>query len=159
MLNAERPDFEAQLAILFGGHPTFLTPPRIDAYWRGLQKMPLSVFVRCVDESLGPDGDEKLPTVNRIWQISRAMKARGARPSPHVEEQQFGDDYHVLGQRWLLAFLLKCQGVPPEKMPKLVTAKNSIVDQFRANGGVEIDSNVAEWLDVAMTDFARIAAV
>ena len=151
--------FDAQLAVLFGGHPTFLTPPRMEAYWRGLQAMPLSMFVRCVDEVLGPDGDEKLPTVHRIWQISRDMKARATAPrSSYVEQQQFGDDYHVLGQRWLLAFLLKRGGVPPEQMPALIAAKNSIVGQFRANGGVEIDGNVAEWLDVAMTEFNRIAA-
>lgn len=158
MLNTDREVFERELAVLFGGFPTFLTPPRIDAYWRGLQKMHLQTFVRCVDLALQDQSEEgkKLPTVNRLWQLSHELRARQQpQHQPKAEERNY-DDYHQLGCRWLLAFLLGKGGVDPAKVPKLVAAKNRIVAQFRAGG--DIDGTVAEWMDVAMATFEQEAA-
>jgi hypothetical protein len=157
MLSTEREDFDKQLEVLFGGYPTFMTAPRKEAYWRGLQKMPLSVFIRCVDMALQDQSEEgkKLPTVNRVWELSRQLKAR-AQPVQQPQDVVRFDDYHLLGQRWLFGYLLKNGGIEPAKLPKLIAAKNRIVDQFRASG--DIDGNVAEWLDVAMSTFEREAA-
>jgi hypothetical protein len=157
MLSTEREDFDKQLEVLFGGYPTFVTAPRKEAYWRGLQKMPLSVFVRCVDAALQDQSEEgkKLPTVNRVWELSRALKARSA-PVQRTQESRQYDDYHLLGQRWLFAYLLKNGGMDPVKLPKLIAAKNRIIEEFRASG--DINGNVAEWLDVAMATFEREAA-
>lgn len=158
MLSTEREDFDKQLEVLFGGYPTFVTAPRKEAYWRGLQKMQLSMFVRCVDAALQDQSEEgkKLPTVNRVWELSRTLKLRSAPLLQRTQEAQSYDDYHQLGQRWLLGFVLRSGGVDPATMPKLVAAKNRIVEQFRAGG--DVDGTVAEWLDVAMTEFERAAA-
>lgn len=157
MLSTEREDFDKQLEVLFGGYPTFVTAPRKEAYWRGLQKMQLSMFVRCVDAALQDQSEEgkKLPTVNRVWELSRTLKARSAPLHQRTQEAQSYDDYHQLGQRWLLAFMIR-NDVDPAKMPMLIAAKNRIVAEFRAGG--DIDGTVAEWLDVAMTEFERVAA-
>lgn len=155
MNSTERKQFEDELAVLFGGFPQFLTPPRIEAYWRGLQQMSLPIFIRCVNEFLGPKAEGKLPTPNMIWQMSRKLRALPSGPAQATSQQQF-DDYHCLGQKWLLGFVLKHGGVDPKRLPQLIAVKNRIVDQFRTSG--EINGNVAEWLDVAMTAFDQVAA-
>lgn len=156
MLSTEREEFDKQLAVLFGGFPkAFLTTERKEAYWRGLEKMPLSAFVRCVNFVLGDNGIDDLPPVNRIWQISRDLRARTHQSDTQKPTPQF-DDYHMLAARWLFAYLLKQGGVDPVKLPKLIAAKNRIVEQFRSTGN--LDGNVAEWLDVAMATFEREAA-
>lgn len=162
MLSTDRKDFESQLAVLFGGFPTFMTEPRIEAYWRGLQKMPLSTFVRCVDHALGERGSDKLPTVNTIWQLSRTLRA-APRPQGRAEASPF-DDYHHVGQRWLFAFLLRraIQEPPPPDvteptLQKLVDIKNRIISQYRASGEPCGGKAIGEWLDVAQAAFAKIA--
>lgn len=154
MLSTERTDFESQLAVLFGGFPTFLTPPRIEAYWRGLQKMQLSVFVRCVDYALSESGGEKLPTVNAIWQISRNLRSV-APPRQQANDAPPVDHFANLGNRWLLAFLLNKQGASPACLPQLLAIKNRIVDQFRSSGDVCGGPTTAEWLEVATGAFDR----
>lgn len=155
MLSTERADFEAQLAVLFGGYPTFLTPPRIEAYWRGLAKMPLSLFVRTVDCALGEAGTDKLPTVNTLWQISKRLRApvQGSKPT---NEKPIGDDFLLLGNRWLLAFLLGKQGASAESLAALVSMKNRIVVQFRNSGDKCGGTETAEWLEVATGAFEKL---
>lgn len=160
MNSTERQQFDGELAVLFGGWPRVsLTPERTEAYWRGLQKMPLALFTRCVDAALSEqspkEAKEGVPTPNTLWQISRNLRAA---PQKQALPLQQHDDYHCLGQKWLFAFLLKQRGVDPEKVPQLVAAKNRIVEQFRASGEAQVEARVAEWLDVAMTTFDRVAA-
>lgn len=134
MLNTERKDFEAQLAVLFGGFPQFLTEPRIEAYWRGLQKMPLSTFVRCVDHSLGEQGGDKLPTVNAVWQTSKVL--RGQRQQLQKREEKNNcDDFTAFANRRLYEYLRLCGGVDEALLPKLVAEKNRLARQF-----LEVDS-------------------
>ena len=129
MLSTERETFEGQLAVLFGAYPTFLTPPRVEAYWRGLQKMPLSTFVRCVDQALSEAGQEKLPTVNTIWQISRnlhvsARQLQTQRPEP--------DALNCHGQRVMLSFLRHQESAASEaSLLRMIAAKNKLIEQYR----------------------------
>ena len=156
MLSTERMAFEEQLAVLFGGYPTFLTPPRVEAYWRGLSKMPLSLFVRCVDYALGDQGTDKLPTVNALWQISKRLRAPSpATPKPGAPN--VGDDFLLVGNRWLLAFLLKTGGVPEDAIPWLVELKNRIVEDFRNSGDTCGGPQTQEWLDMAQAAFVACA--
>lgn len=162
MLSTDRKDFESQLQVLFGGFPTFLTEPRIQAYWRGLQKMPLSVFVRCVDHALGERGSDKLPTVNTIWQLSRTLRAAPP-PQSHAPPSPY-DDFHLVGQRWLFAFLLRRaieEPPPPDvtepTLQKLIEVKNRIIAQYRASGEPCGGKDIGEWLDVAQAAFVKIA--
>lgn len=164
MLSTDRQDFEAQLEVLFGGYPAaFLTAPRKEAYWRGLQKMPLSLFVRCIDCALQDQSEEgrKPPTVNRVWEISRNLRSAAA-PQKQALTLQQHDDYHCLGQKWLLAFIVKRAindktTLSEQQLQGCVRQKTRIVDQFRAGNDLS-EAVVAEWLDVAMTEFERAAA-
>jgi hypothetical protein len=148
MLNTERPQFEAELAVLFGGYPTFLTPPRIEAYWRGLQKMQLTTFVRCVSEVLGEGGSDKLPTVNAIWQISRTLRA-----TPPQQPRPVEATVHPLqgAANSALLSLLRTRGPTTEAcIHKLVSLKNQIVSDLPA------DADPAEVRDVLLKAFERI---
>lgn len=133
MLSTEREDFETQLEVLFGGYPTFLTPPRKEAYWRGLQKMPLSTFVRCVDYALQDTSEEakKLPTVHRIWDISRGLKrAQPQRPEPELELEPKLDRFARFGNIQFFKFLRK-HDVDNSQLPELIRRKDEIVDAAR----------------------------
>lgn len=132
MLSTERESFEAQLAVLFGGYPTFLTPPRVEAYWRGLQKMPLSVFVRCIDQVLGESGHDKLPTVNTIWQTSRMLRSPAQTHTQEKPRQSY-DNFHLFGNHLLMNFLRRHpQPVSDESLKELVKAKDRIVADYRS---------------------------
>jgi hypothetical protein len=147
MLSTERADFETHLGILFGGYPTFLTPPRVEAYWRGLSKMPLSLFVRCVDHSLGESGTDKLPTVNALWQISRSLRA----PTPQ-KRTAIPETIHPLqgAANSALLSLLNEKGPASEACIKqLVALKNQIV------GSLPRDSDPAEVRDVLRAAFEK----
>lgn len=74
MDSKERDEFNRQLRVLFAGWNVLPTPERLDAYWRGLNKMGLMAFVRLIEECLGENGTEKLPTVHVFWEL---YKARG----------------------------------------------------------------------------------
>jgi hypothetical protein len=147
MLSTDRSDFESQLAILFGGYPTFLTPPRTEAYWRGLQKMPLSTFVRCVDYALGESGTDKLPTVNSLWQISRHLRSVAAAPPKAVEA------IHPL-QRVANGAMLKLLhdkgAASDESLREIVAVKNKICSQ------VPPDVDPAELRDVLIAAFEKL---
>ena len=150
MISTDRPDFEAQLAVLFGGFQGFLTPPRVEAFWRGLQKMPLSTFVRCVDQALGENGSDKLPTVSTIWQISNTLRAYHA-PTRPAEEF---DTFHAWGGRCLLTFLRQRNGVPDSAVPKLVEIKNRIVGNLKNSSKPSIDDiDVKEWRELMFSAF------
>ena len=84
MLSTDKPEFEVQLTLLCQGYGFWLGD-RLEAYWKGLSKMHLSSFVRCIDFALSEDGPEKIPNVHGIWKIHREMRERGmahiAKPS------------------------------------------------------------------------------
>lgn len=155
MHSGDREQFEAELGVLFGGFPTFITPPRIEAYWRGLQKMQMSTFKRCVEHALGETGDEKLPTVNAIWQISKRLRGPSL-PPQSKPVAMVGDDYLLLGNRWLLAFMLKTP-VSDEALPWLIELKNRIVEDYRNSGDVTGSETTQEWFDMAAAAFASCA--
>lgn len=75
MDNYERVDFDKQLTTMLSGFPGyFITPERLEAYWRGLQKMQMSSLIRVVDFVLSEDGPEKIPGVSALWTIYRKLK-------------------------------------------------------------------------------------
>lgn len=133
MLNTDREDFETQLEVLFGGYPTFLTPPRKEAYWRGLQKMPLSMFVRCVDFALQDTSEEgkKLPTVHRIWDISRGLKSRVQ--THHVqrpEDDPKFDHFARFGNIQLFKFI-RIHDVQSAQLPTLLRLRDEVIAAAR----------------------------
>lgn len=158
MIASDREEFDRQLDVLFGGFKAFLTPNRKEAFWRGLQKMQLSTFVRCVDHALGEKGDGEMPTTNRVWQISRMLHAR-ARVDDKPTQQQF-DDFHTFGQRCLKVFLLNQQDIVDEAtLQRLIGEKNRIVQVYRSSGFDE-DEDAAEIMRTRILDaFRRVMMV
>lgn len=102
-------------------------------------------------------GSTSTPTLPAFVKACRMLDDEDERPGrANVPALAGYDDYHQLGQRWLFGFLLERGSVEPSTLPKLVAAKNRIVEQFRAGGN--IDGTVAEWFDVAKAEFERVAA-
>lgn len=156
MLSTERKDFDEQLEVLFGGFTQFLTPNRKEAFWRGLQKMQLSMFARCVDYLLGDSGDDKLPTPNRIWQVSRQLRQRPSMEKPAVEQPEF-DAVHAFGQRCLLVFLQQTpEQIDEAALQRLVAAKNKIVAVFRRCGFDDGEDAAEAMRSKLMPEFRRV---
>lgn len=130
MLSTERQAFESQLAVLFGAFPTFLTQPRIEAYWRGLLKMHLQVFERCVDRLLGEQGDDKLPTVNRIWQVSRELRSHTPAQPVETSPAQLPSTVWLYGNRAMFNYLLRRGGAGYEQLLLMLAEKKRICDAY-----------------------------
>lgn len=145
MLSTERQAFEAELAILFGGFPAFLTEPRIEAYWRGLARMSLEMFKRCVEHALSEGGEEKVPTVQRVWELSRKVTAearsrmRGS-DVPAIPARPF-DPFIGHANRVMFMFFISpaaagghvMRGAPSaESLAAMIRAKNKLVDDYRS---------------------------
>lgn len=76
MYSTDREQFDAQLSLLCQGYG-FWVGDRSEAYWKGLSKMSLSSFMRCVEFAIGEDGPEKLPNTHAIWKIHHGLRAKG----------------------------------------------------------------------------------
>lgn len=134
MLSTDRQDFETQLEVLFGGYPTFLTPPRKEAYWRGLQKMPMSMFIRCVDYALQDTSEEgkKLPTVHRLWDISRGLKAQVQQPRAEAPELPLSDlDHYARFANIQLFKFLRVHDVQSAQLPALLKLRDEVIGAAR----------------------------
>lgn len=80
MYSTDREQFDVQLSLLCQGYG-FWVGDRSEAYWKGLAKMSLPSFARCVEFAISEDGPEKLPNTHGIWKIHREMRSSGA-PQP-----------------------------------------------------------------------------
>jgi hypothetical protein len=122
-------EFTRQCSVLCAGFNVPATPERIDAYWRGLQKMDVLVFARVVEHALGQGGPERIPTVPQLWNLQRAMRSR---PAPQMAEpEREYDSLHCFAQRCLLRWLMENGPVGDEMLPRLVAEKNRLLEQFR----------------------------
>lgn len=68
-------------------------------------------------------------------------------------EKPVGDDFQLLGNRWLLGYLLKSAPIPDDVVPWLVELKNRIVEDFRNSGDTCGGETTADWLQMAMDAF------
>lgn len=80
MYSTDREQFDVQLSLLCQGYG-FWVGDRSEAYWKGLSKMALPSFARCVEFAISEDGPEKLPNTHGIWKIHRDLRASAA-PQP-----------------------------------------------------------------------------
>lgn len=131
MRSTERQDFESKLGILFSGYPTMLTAQRVEAFWLGLKDMSLNMFERCIERILGPDGDERLPTPSRIWQVSKDLRVAAA-PKQQRDEGPVASRFVRYGNRVLLAWLAKCGRVAESTLPLLVAEKNRLAAAYES---------------------------
>lgn len=81
---SDRERFEVLLEKLYAGFNMPMSRARSDAYFDGLQKMQLVRFSRCVDEALGENGPERIPSVTQIWKIYKTIAHTNA-PLPEAK--------------------------------------------------------------------------
>ncbi len=76
MLSSERTEFETLISQLFAGFPSsgVQTPNRIEAYWKGLQKLGLVELTRLVEFALSEHGPDRLPSVPQLWRMRSEMR-------------------------------------------------------------------------------------
>lgn len=129
MLSTDREAFDAEVAILFGGFGGFLTPAKTDAYWRGLAKMSLDVFKRCVTRAL-EGGDEKLPTVHRIWEISRQLRHQAAVPRQDEYRTLQLSVCHRYGNRALFDYLWRKGAASAASLSLILAEKAKLCDAY-----------------------------
>lgn len=129
MLQRDFDEFTRQASVLFAGFNVPATQERIEAYWRGLQRMDLLVFTRVVEYALGGNGVEKLPTAPQLWSLQKSMRARPA-AAPIGESAPAFDSLHCFGQRCLLRWLRENGPVEDAALVQLVSEKNRLIEQF-----------------------------
>ena len=134
MNNSERAAFDDQIRQLFAGFNVPATQERLDAYWRGLQRMQLATVTRVIDYALSEDGPEKLPTAPGLWRLTVDMRASGGPTitTPDTTGPQI-DDAGRLGNVSLFRCLALYNGprITDARMHEIVTAKNRLVDAYR----------------------------
>lgn len=75
MNSGDRHEFDTQMSILCAGFNVPLGD-RPEAYWKGIIRMSLMEFTRCVEYALGEDGPEKIPTCSQLWGIRKQLRAQ-----------------------------------------------------------------------------------
>jgi len=100
VIEGEREEFERQLAILFAGVDKPLGEAAREAFWKGLQRMELVEFARCVTHLLADlessDGPPKRFSLADIWHAKRELRAKAPpKPTPTQQAELAWD-----GDRW-----------------------------------------------------------
>lgn len=82
MLAAERSEFEQMVRVLCAGFNVPATAERIEAYWRGCNRMSLLTFGRVVDHALEEFESDRNgpPTVPQMWGLFRDLRERAPAP-------------------------------------------------------------------------------
>lgn len=89
MISTDKPEFETQLTMLCQGYGFWLGD-RLEAYWKGLQKMTLVQFARCVEYALSEEGPEKIPNTHGVWKIHRELRQWPTAPTPEPPPPEVG---------------------------------------------------------------------
>jgi hypothetical protein len=130
MHSTERKAFEEQITVMIGGFPGyFLTPERMESYWRGLAKMHLAMLVRVVDFVLSEQGPEKIPSVSTVWKISRDLRTTTRAPAP-AEKLPPQDPFAAFANRRLLEFLKLNGAASRASLANIIAAKNQIAADY-----------------------------
>lgn len=134
MNSGDRKEFEEQLAVLCAGMDVPCTTERKEAYWRALQQMSLSVFVRTVDFVLSKEIWAKIPKPGQLWEASRRMRASGPPPAPK-DDGYTGDIWDMAANRYLLGYLATQLAAKPHRYgrgasPKLMRAREEDIRQL-----------------------------
>lgn len=108
MVEADRVAFQGMLAALFGAHNRTVWDGAASGYWKGLSKMSLMQFERCVEKALeklahAERGVSKIPTVAELWDISRGIRSY-ERPVTTDEPKWLGDDWDTAANLILLGY-------------------------------------------------------
>jgi hypothetical protein len=87
MNSSDRSEFDEQMALLCAGYnvPVSVRP---DAYWKGMAKMSILEFARCVEYALSEDGPDKIPNTKDLWNIRRQLRRTATAPPPRAAEPE-----------------------------------------------------------------------
>lgn len=109
MNSGDRVEFDRELAVLFAALDKPVSEARSEAFWRGLAKMSLTDFARCVERLLQELTEGEAPryfTVSDIWNAKRRLRAP---PTVYVHERREAagtmDGWEVRANRLLLKHL------------------------------------------------------
>lgn len=137
MYNSERAEFDELLRQLCAG---FNKPvgDRSEAYWKGLSRMSLVEFARCVEFALGEQGPKDIPTTPQVWGIRKQLRAhREVRPpEPCIApERHYTDSQRLANQLlvdWLYWYCRVAGTWIPEEMARAMYARaRELADQMQ----------------------------
>jgi hypothetical protein len=99
MTDADKPKFLELLNALFGAHNRTVWDGAVTGYWKGLEKMSLMQFERCVGKAIeklahSERGVSKIPTVSELWDLHRGIRHYD-QPKVETEPQWQGDDWDI----------------------------------------------------------------
>jgi hypothetical protein len=135
--SGEREEFDRLLGQLCAG---FNVPvgDRAEAYWKGLARMSLVEFARCVEFALGEQGPEKIPTSPQVWGIRKQLRThREIRPPEpciaplrhYTDSQRFANQLLV---DWLSWYCRSAGTWIPEEMARaLYVSARELADQMQ----------------------------
>lgn len=127
MLSTERPQFDEHIKTLLAGYDRKPAPEKLEAYWRGLNRMPLLALERAINHALSEH--DELPTPKRLWFINYELRVRPA--TDGGQRQNKRDKFETFSNRVLFAFLLGEGPASNESLVKLIQRKNLLAQQFR----------------------------
>lgn len=125
MQAADRAAFEEQVKQLLAGFDRKPTPERIEAYWRGLSRMPLGGFSRVVDHALSEQGPDEIPTPRQCWNLYRGMRVSGPAKAQEDEGPPL-NRVEMFANRALYVYLCQRGAASTDSLIELVRAKNAI---------------------------------
>ena len=141
MNSSDRAQFDEQMALLCAGYnvPVSVRP---DAYWKGMAKMSIIEFARCIERALSEDGPEKIPTTRDLWNIRRDLRRVGREPqaAPAAPAQIAHSRGLMRVNQLFLRFLYR----------------RRVIDGFRGDLGIvelrEACISLARWLDESIAE-------
>lgn len=149
MIDGDRDQFDQKLSVLFAGIDKPLGDAAREAFWRGLAKMSLVEFNRCVDlllrELEDHEGPPKRFSVADVWQAKHRLRAKApGAPTVQPDLAWDGDRWDMAGNARLWKHITrKIMGsgvrISPDQVRQLVAAKNAWAADMR-----DIDDKGAE---------------
>lgn len=130
MNSTDQPAFNERCKVLLAGFNTMVTPERLEAYWTGLNRMPMGTFERCLSHVLGPDAPDRLPTPGGMWRVAKELRAKpsgnvGTTAVPEV------DKFAGYGQRAMVAWICKKGPASQASLQSMIAEKNHLCDAYR----------------------------
>ena len=131
MQSTDRDEFKVQFGILCAGYDKPVGD-RDEAYWKGLAKMSLLEFARCVEFCLGEEGPEKMPTAPGMWNIRKRLKAKPAEITLPARVMNHGIDGHIyfFANRLLLRHMIWRGGLGEIELAKCLEVKAELILEF-----------------------------
>jgi hypothetical protein len=127
VISTERPEFEKHLAVLCAGLDTPCTEDRKQAYWIGLQRMPLSLFARTVNYMLEEEDWQRIPKPRQIWTSSGRLRAQA--PEKPRDDGWRGDAWGEVANRYLMGHINKAMNANPRCYGRPASVQALAADQ------------------------------